>query len=87
MAVGLKNHVFAIPPLIQTAKKDSWISVILALMISLLWVWIIMEIHKKTERENVFEWLMKRGNKWIVFSLNFILIISLTIMCAATLRD
>jgi spore germination protein (amino acid permease) len=87
MAVGLKNHVFAIPPLIQTAKKDSWMSVLLALIISLIWVWIILAIHKKTDRENVFKWLMERGNKWIVFSLIIMLLVCLTFMSVATLKE
>ncbi|NMD71456.1 endospore germination permease [Bacillus sp. DNRA2] len=86
-AVGLKNHVFAIPPLIQTAKKDSWMSVLLALVITLVWIWIILAIHKKTNRENIFTWLMSRGNKWVVYSLIGLLIISLTLMVAATLRE
>ena len=86
-AVGLKNHVFAIPPLIQTAKKDSWMSVLLALGITLIWVFIILAIHKKTNKENVFQWLMNHGNKRIVFILIWLLITCLILMAVATLRE
>ncbi len=62
-------------------------SVILALLITLIWVCLILVISKKTNKENVFQWLKSRGNKWVVFSLVWMLIISLTLMSAATLRE
>ncbi|MBO0960868.1 endospore germination permease [Neobacillus sp. MM2021_6] len=86
-AVGLKNHVFAIPPLIQTAQKDSWLSVILALFITLLWLFIIIGIYQKTKKENVFQWLLRRVNKWVVYIMIGVLLIVLTIICSETLRE
>ncbi|WP_142303724.1 hypothetical protein [Neobacillus soli] len=32
-AIGLKNHVIIISPLIQTAGRDSWLSVIVSLFL------------------------------------------------------
>lgn len=86
-AVGLKNHVFVIPPLIQTAKKDSWLSVLLALAITLLWIFILMGIHKKLNKENITKWLFNNVNKGVVFVLIAALIIALILMSAATLRE
>lgn len=86
-AAGIKNHVFAIPPLLQVAKKDSWLSVLLALVITLAWVFIILSIHKKTNKENIIQWLFSHVNKWIVFILVWVLVVNLTVMSAETLRE
>lgn len=83
----MKNHVFAIPPLLQIAKKDSWISVLLALLITLIWIFLILAIHKKTNKENVFEWLFNHVNKWVGFIFIGAIIFGLIIMCTTTLRE
>jgi spore germination protein (amino acid permease) len=86
-AVGMKNHVLVLPPLIQTAKKDSWISVLLALFLTLAWICIILSIHKKTNKENLLKWLFKHVNKWVASILTGALLITLIIMSVETLRE
>ncbi len=62
-------------------------SVILALLITLIWILIILAIHKKTNRENIFQWLLSRSNKWIVYTLIAMLVFSLMLMAVAALRE
>jgi spore germination protein (amino acid permease) len=86
-AVGLKNHVFAIPPLLRTAEKDSWMSVILALFITLIWVTILLRIHKLTNKENIFKWLASHANNKIVWICVWLLVLVLLIICTETSRE
>lgn len=68
-AIGLKNHVTVIPHLLAAAKRDAWITVILALTITILWSILLLYVHKATQPYNVFEWIEKQSGKktkWIV---------------------
>ncbi len=83
----MKNHVLVIPPLIQTAKKDSWISVLLAMLIAFVCIWMIVSIHKKTKKENLLKWLNEHVNKGVVAFLVGLLLLIFTIMSVVTLRE
>ncbi|MCK1984284.1 MULTISPECIES: GerAB/ArcD/ProY family transporter [Peribacillus] len=56
-AVGLKNHVTILPHLLPSAKRDGWISVLLALGLILLWCLLLFYIHKATGQTNIFVWV------------------------------
>lgn len=56
-AVGLKNHVTILPHLLPSAKRDGWISVLLALGLILIWCLLLFYIHKSTGQTNIFEWV------------------------------
>lgn len=86
-AIGLKSHVFAIPPLIQVSKKDSWMSVLLSLMITLIWILLVINIHRKTNKENIFDWLFKNLNKSFVSLILLVLVLYLSLMGGVTLRE
>lgn len=56
-AVGLKNHVTILPHLLPNAKRDGWISVLLALGLILIWCLLLFYIHKSTGQTNIFVWV------------------------------
>ncbi|MBT2614509.1 MULTISPECIES: endospore germination permease [unclassified Bacillus (in: firmicutes)] len=56
-AVGLKNHVTILPHLLPSAKRDGWISVLLALGLILIWCLLLFYIHKATGQTNIFVWV------------------------------
>lgn len=56
-AVGLKNHVTILPHLLPNAKRDGWISVLLALGLILIWCLLLFYIHKSTGQSNIFVWV------------------------------
>lgn len=56
-AVGLKNHVTILPHLLPSAKRDGWISVLLALGLILIWCLLLFYIHKSTGQTNIFVWV------------------------------
>lgn len=56
-AVGLKNHVTILPHLLPSAKRDGWISVLLALGLILIWCLLLFYVHKSTGQTNIFVWV------------------------------
>ncbi|WP_282937750.1 endospore germination permease [Paenibacillus sp. RC67] len=64
MTVGLANHVTVIPLLLQTAKRDAWISVIAAFLFFIAWIWIPFAIASKTGQANLIDWLKSHVGVW-----------------------
>lgn len=86
-AVGLKNHVTIISPLIQTVGRDSWLSVIVSLFLVLLWIPLLFFIHKKTRQEHLNIWMQKNIGKGLSNIFFFIIILYLTLLAGVTLRE
>jgi hypothetical protein len=57
LATGLMNHVIVIPPLLQEAKRDAWLSIALTLLPYLLWVSLLHTIMKRTGQQPIIPWL------------------------------
>jgi len=87
MAIGLKNHVIVIPPLIQTAGRDAWISVIIVFFLTLGWCVLLIYIHRGTNREHLYFWLKQSYGKWMARLLVFFLSFYIMIIVATTLRE
>ncbi len=50
--IGLKNHVTIIPPLLDVAKRDGWLSVLFAGGgIVFFWLFLIVYIQSKSNQE------------------------------------
>lgn len=64
MSVGLVNHVTIIPILLDAANKDTWISIIFAIPLCALWVFIPYFIVKKSNQTNFLEWLKTNRLSW-----------------------
>ncbi|MED4531205.1 endospore germination permease [Metabacillus fastidiosus] len=63
MVIGLQNHVIVIRPVIQTAGRDGWMSVLLSTFITLLWGLLLLFIQKGIEQEHLYHWLVKQVGK------------------------
>lgn len=57
---GLINHVMVIPMILDVAKRDSWISVMLAGILYLLWTLLLYFIYHKTKQEHLLLWIKKK---------------------------
>ncbi|AXI00448.1 spore gernimation protein [Sporosarcina sp. PTS2304] len=55
--IGLKNHVTIIPSLLQDAGRDGWMSVLLATTVILPWLFLVLYIHKRSQRIHLGDWL------------------------------
>ncbi|MFJ8246163.1 endospore germination permease [Peribacillus asahii] len=85
--IGLNNHVFVISPLIKEVGRDAWMTVILTMLLMMLWIPLLIYIHKKTNRQALFEWLKASIGKKATKILSFIFIGYLIVMAGLTLRE
>lgn len=78
--IGLKNHVTIIPSLINGAGRDSWISVILASVITIPWLLLIPFIQNKLQKDSIRSFLLtnypKFGKLFIYFIAFYLLLIA-----------
>ncbi|WP_307256693.1 GerAB/ArcD/ProY family transporter [Oikeobacillus pervagus] len=86
-ALGLKVHVLIIDPLIDTAGRDAWISLILVLFVSIIWAILLIYIHKGTNQAHLFTWLNEKFGKVVSFLFAALLYLFLIIIGAVTLKD
>src|SRR5690625_1560771 len=86
-AIGLKNHVIVIPPLLKEAGRDAWISVIAMSLLSLVWCILIIYIYKTMKGKQIQVWLQDSIGKIVTNILMVIVSIYLVIMAAVTLKE
>ncbi|MFH0068275.1 endospore germination permease [Peribacillus sp. NPDC056705] len=86
-AVGLKNHVTILPHLLQAAKRDAWISVLLALGLILIWCFLLFYIHKATGQTNIFVWVEKNIGKVTGRILSFTMSLFFAFLAAVSLKE
>ncbi len=60
LGVGLMNHVIVLPPLLNVAKRDAWISVLISLPAYLAWIVILYFVMKRTQQQAILPWLRER---------------------------
>ncbi|WP_342512872.1 endospore germination permease [Sporosarcina sp. FSL K6-1522] len=85
--IGLKNHVTILPPLLKTVGRDGWMSVILATIIILPWLFLLVYIHKKSNQEPIADWLKLKIGKIASSIILYIVAIYLIILAAFTMRE
>ncbi|GHI01252.1 hypothetical protein AM1BK_47940 [Neobacillus kokaensis] len=86
-AIGLKNHVFVISPLIDTSGRDAWLTVLLTLFPTILWIPLILYIHKKANKQPLFLWLSNLIGPTLSKVLAFLLMCYLIILSSVSLRE
>ncbi|MGE7183253.1 GerAB/ArcD/ProY family transporter [Peribacillus sp. NPDC006672] len=86
-AVGLKNHVTILPHLLRAAKRDAWISVLLALGLILIWCFLLFYIHKATGQTNIFVWVEKNIGKVTGWILSIAMSLFFAALAAISLKE
>ncbi|MFL0504902.1 endospore germination permease [Ureibacillus sp. 179-F W5.1 NHS] len=85
--IGLKNHVTILPPILETAKRDGWASVILAAFIIFPLLFLIIYIQNKSNQQPMKQWLREKigptGSTILLYSIVIFLLIS----AAFTMRE
>ncbi|MFF2530291.1 GerAB/ArcD/ProY family transporter [Brevibacillus sp. NPDC058079] len=81
------NHVIVIPILLDAAKRDSWISVILAGVLFLFWTCLLYSAIAKTRQQHLFLLLKKAYHPVVSYILAGVACVYLFMMCAITMRD
>ncbi|MBD2867558.1 endospore germination permease [Paenibacillus arenilitoris] len=86
LSVGLINHVLAGPLLLDVAFRDSWMSVLAALLFILPWLAIpLYGVLKKMNRMPIDKWLLQRLHPAIAWALLGCFLLILFIIALSTL--
>ncbi|MCM3129501.1 endospore germination permease [Paenibacillus provencensis] len=63
LSVGLSNHVFIIPVLLQVAGRDSWLSVLVSSLPITLFILVVFLISKQLKTNTLAEWISNNLGK------------------------
>lgn len=77
--IGLKNHVTILPGLLEHGKRDSWISVIIAFVVIIPWLYILYRIHRNGS--SPYTW---KNSKSLYEKFGIILIVILLFLLSAS---
>lgn len=64
LSIGIMNHVIVIPLLLDTAGRDSWLSVLLAGLLYIIFILSLFFIHKRTRNKNILQWIRNFVSPW-----------------------
>lgn len=87
LSTGLLNHVILIPNLLTAAGRDSWLSVIVAYPIALVFLWLIYYIVKNSPNEGFFFMVQNRLGRMFSYLLKAPVLLFLFISTYVTFRD
>ncbi|OXM83813.1 GerAB/ArcD/ProY family transporter [Paenibacillus rigui] len=87
LAIGLMDHVIIIPVLMDAAKRDAWISVLLAGAFGCVWVTLLYTAMNKTRTLHIFQWMKQAYPPLIGNVLSWIACLYMVVLCGITLRD
>lgn len=88
--IGLKNHVTIIPPLLDVAKRDGWLSVLFAGGIIFFWLFLLVYIQSKSKQEPIRDWLESKigkiGSTIVIYTVAIFLMIIAAFTMVETLQ-
>ncbi|WHP42355.1 endospore germination permease [Lysinibacillus boronitolerans] len=88
--IGLKNHVTIIPPLLDVAKRDGWLSVLFAGGIVFFWLFLLVYIQSKSNQEPIRDWLDSKigkiGSTIVIYTIAIFLMIIAAFTMIETLQ-
>lgn len=87
LSTGLLNHVILIPNLLTAAGRDSWLSVIIAYPIALVFLWLVYYIVKNSPSEGFFFMVQNRLGNMFSYFLRAPVFLFLFISAYVTFRD
>lgn len=87
LSIGIMNHVFIIPVLLQTSGRDAWISVLISIIPLMLVTGMTHYVARQMKDKSIHEWL--EDNYGLVLTVLFKVMMSifLYLICFYTLFD
>ncbi|MFD1929502.1 endospore germination permease [Sporosarcina siberiensis] len=85
--IGLKNHVTIIPSVLKGAGRDGWISILLAALITFPWIFLLVYIHTKSNREPLMDWVEIKIGKTVTAIVRYTIVIVLIVLAAFTMAE
>lgn len=87
LSTGLMNHVIIIPSLLDAAKRDAWLSVLLTGVIMILWAALLYVIIRRINKQHLVHYLMERIPPIVVYALVGVICIYLFLIFSITVND
>ncbi|NMM52769.1 endospore germination permease [Paenibacillus aquistagni] len=87
LSTGLMNHVIIIPTLLDAAKRDAWLSVIVTGAIMLVWAALLYVIIRRINKQHLIHYLMERIPPIMVYALVGLICIYLFLIFSITVND
>ena len=87
MVTGLQNHVIAIDPLISTAGRDGWLSILFTTILTVIWSILILYIQKGMNQEHIYTWLKQQIGKPIAVLICTVIYIYCFLLATITVRE
>lgn len=88
LTVGLVNHVIIIPLLLEAAKRDAWLCIPVALIITLPFAALpLYQVLKRLNGERIDLWMRKRMPAFLVWCIMAIILLMLLAVAFGTLVD
>lgn len=84
---GLLSHVMIMPALLESAGRDSWVSVIFSGLPFMLFLWMIYFISTKTNQQNIYKWLKREIGTPVAVIICWPLLLLLLFNSYATMID
>jgi len=85
--VGLMNHVLVIPPLLQDAKRDAWLSGLGAIVPCLLWVCLLYYIMTRTKQQPLIPWLQQHYGSVVAWGFRLFFLVYVALISVLTLKE
>ncbi|WP_222429895.1 endospore germination permease [Paenibacillus cremeus] len=87
LSIGISNHVWLIPVLLQVAKRDSWVGACAAIVPILLWICVFYLIVKRVGNRKLTDMLRQQYGKTVQVLIVSILSIYSFVISVLSLRD
>lgn len=89
LSTGLMNHVTIIPVLLREAHKDGWVSVLIALVLTLCWIPLLLfTVRAKPDRPlPLFTWFYSLGGSFAAWLVTILMTAYLLFSAFVTLED
>lgn len=85
--IGLKNHVTIIPSLLEHAGRDAWISVFIAAVAMVPWLFLLVFIHRSSKQVSLTDWLQTKIGKGPTAIFRYVTAIFLFMMAIFTMGE
>ncbi|WP_205127052.1 endospore germination permease [Paenibacillus ginsengarvi] len=87
LSLGISNHVFIIPHLIQAAGRDAWISILLGYAVLIGWSFILIRVLKSMGTSLFSDWLHARIGLWGGWMFRVLLLLYILVLAVMIVFD
>lgn len=87
LSLGISNHVFIIPHLIQAAGRDSWISILLGYAVLIGWSLLLIRVLRSMGTSLFSDWLQARIGLWGGWMFRLLLLLYILVLAVMIVYD